>query len=187
MTEARIERAFLTLPGRQVHYRRAGGGPAVVLLHQSPKSSEELIPMMRLLAPHFTVLAPDTPGYGLSDPIAAPDTEPEIDAFADAVAEFFDGMGLERAGVYGLHTGAAIGTRFAARYPERVAALVANGTLDQDTGGARRFPGALPACLRPKLGRRASGLGLVSDEGTGDFLPLAQTRSRRAVCLSDHA
>jgi pimeloyl-ACP methyl ester carboxylesterase len=129
VTEPRIERAFLTLPGRQVHYRRAGSGPAVVLLHQSPKSSEELIPMIRLLAPHFTVLAPDTPGYGLSDPIAPPDSEPEMDAFADAVAEFFDGMGLKRAGVYGFHTGAAIGTRFAARYPERVSALTPNGTL----------------------------------------------------------
>jgi pimeloyl-ACP methyl ester carboxylesterase len=129
MTELKIERAFLTLPGRQVHYRRVGSGPAVVLLHQSPKSSEELVPTMRMLAPHFTVLAPDRPGYGLSDPIAPPDSEPEIDAFADAVAEFFDGMGLEKACVYGLHTGAAIGTRFAARYPGRVLALVANGTL----------------------------------------------------------
>lgn len=124
-----IERAFLTLPGRQVHYRRAGSGPPVVLLHQSPKSSEELIPLIALLAPHFTVLAPDTPGYGLSDPIADPDSEPEIDAFADAVAEFFDAMELVCAGLYGLHTGAAIATRFAARYPGRVAALVANGTL----------------------------------------------------------
>ena len=129
MSEHRIERAFLTLGGRQVHYRRAGSGPPVVLLHQSPKSSEELIPLMRLLAPDFTVLAPDTPGYGLSDPIAAPDMEPEIDAFADAVAAFLDGMGLDRVGLYGLHTGAAIATRFAARYPRRVAALVANGTL----------------------------------------------------------
>jgi pimeloyl-ACP methyl ester carboxylesterase len=129
MTEIPIERAFLSVAGRQVHYRRAGSGPAVVLLHQSPKSSEELVPMMRLLAPDFTVLAPDTPGYGLSDPVAPPDAEPEIDIFADAVAQFFDGMGLERACLYGLHTGAAIGTRFAARYPGRVAALVANGTL----------------------------------------------------------
>lgn len=129
MTSHPMERGFLTLPGRQVHYRRAGSGPPVVLLHQSPKSSEELIPLIALLAPHFTVLAPDTPGYGLSDPIAAPDSEPEIDAFVDAVSEFFDAMGLEHPGLYGLHTGAAIATRFAARYPERVAALVANGTL----------------------------------------------------------
>jgi pimeloyl-ACP methyl ester carboxylesterase len=129
MTTHRIERGFLTLPGRQVHYRRAGSGPPVVLLHQSPKSSEELVPLILLLAENFTVLAPDTPGYGLSDPIVSPDADIEIDVFADAVAEFFDGMGLEHAGLYGLHTGAAIATRFTARYPERVLALVANGTL----------------------------------------------------------
>ncbi len=129
MTSHRIERGFLTLPGRQVHYRRAGSGPPVVLLHQSPKSSEELVPLILLLAENFTVLAPDTPGYGLSDPIVSPDADIEIDVFADAVAEFFDGMGLERAGLYGVHTGSAIATRFAARYPDRVLALVANGTL----------------------------------------------------------
>jgi pimeloyl-ACP methyl ester carboxylesterase len=129
MTSHRIERGFLTLPGRQVHYRRAGSGPPVVLLHQSPKSSEELVPLILLLAEDFTVLTPDTPGYGLSDPIVSPDADAEIDVFADAVAEFFDGMGLERAGLYGLHTGAAIATRFAARYPDRVSVLVANGTL----------------------------------------------------------
>lgn len=129
MTSHRIERCFLTLPGRQVHYRRAGSGPPVVLLHQSPKSSEELVPLILVLAENFTVLAPDTPGYGLSDPIVSPDADIEIDVFADAVAEFFDGMGLERAGLYGLHTGSAIATRFTVRYPDRVLALVANGTL----------------------------------------------------------
>ena len=129
MTSQAIARGFLTLPGRQVHYRRAGSGPPVVLLHQSPKTSEELVPLIAVLAEHFTVFAPDTPGYGLSDPIAAPDMEVGIDLFADAVAEFFDGMGLRQAGLYGLHTGAAIATRFTARYPGRVTALVANGTL----------------------------------------------------------
>ena len=73
MTSQAIARGFLTLPGRQVHYRRAGSGPPVVLLHQSPKTSEELVPLIAVLAEHFTVFAPDTPGYGLSDPIAAPD------------------------------------------------------------------------------------------------------------------
>ena len=128
-TQPKIERAFLTLPGRQVHYRRAGSGPPVVLLHQSPKSSEELVPLMLMLAEDFTVLAPDTPGYGLSDPIVSPDADIKIDVFADAVAEFLDGMGIARTGLYGLHTGAAIATRFTARYPDRVLALVANGTL----------------------------------------------------------
>jgi pimeloyl-ACP methyl ester carboxylesterase len=124
-----IERAFVSLPGRQVHYRRAGSGPPVVLLHQSPTNSLEFEPLMTMLAADFTVIAPDTPGYGLSDPVVAADSDPEIDVFADAVAAFFDAMGLERAGIYGFHTGALIATRFAARYPGRVSALVANGLL----------------------------------------------------------
>jgi pimeloyl-ACP methyl ester carboxylesterase len=124
-----IDRVFATLPGRQVHYRRAGSGSPVVLLHQSPSNSAELEPLMRKLAGDFTVLAPDAPGYGLSDPVVAPDSEPEIDVFVNALAEFFNAIGLERAGLYGFHTGAMIAIRFAARYPDRVSALVANGLL----------------------------------------------------------
>ncbi|MFO1426382.1 MAG: hypothetical protein U1F11_05305 [Steroidobacteraceae bacterium] len=40
---------------------------------------------MQVLAPHFLVIAPDTPGYGQSDPVAAAGSEPTIDVFADAV------------------------------------------------------------------------------------------------------
>ncbi len=36
MTE--ITRHFMTVGTRQVHYRRAGSGPPVVLLHPSPNS-----------------------------------------------------------------------------------------------------------------------------------------------------
>ena len=42
-----VRRHFVTVNGdRQVHYRRAGKGPAVVLLHQSPTSSREHVPLI---------------------------------------------------------------------------------------------------------------------------------------------
>ncbi|NQV81243.1 MAG: alpha/beta hydrolase, partial [Alphaproteobacteria bacterium] len=59
---AGIRRHFITIGGtRQIHYRRAGTGPAVLLLHQSPKSSREHIPLMQHLMDRFTCIAPDTP------------------------------------------------------------------------------------------------------------------------------
>lgn len=134
MTTA-ITRHFVTLDGRrgprQVHYRRAGQGPAVLLLHQSPLSSREMLDLMRRWAPHFTLIAPDTPGYGQSDPLGA-DTVP-IDGFATAVAEFADAIGLRRFGVFGNHTGASIGLWLAAAHPERVTALAAHGLPCFDT------------------------------------------------------
>ncbi|MBL8306164.1 MAG: alpha/beta fold hydrolase [Rubrivivax sp.] len=124
-----VQRAFVDVGGRQVHLRHAGEGPPVVLLHQSPASSAELEPLIRHLAPHFTVLAPDTPGFGHSDPLAPSDAEPGIDAFVDALLALFDVLGLQQPALFGSHTGAIVATRFAVRHPHRVRALVPNGVL----------------------------------------------------------
>ncbi|MFG6441534.1 alpha/beta fold hydrolase [Roseateles sp. LKC17W] len=124
-----VRRAFVTVGERQVHYRQAGEGPPVLLLHQSPASSAELEPLMRHLAPRWCVIAPDTPGYGHSDPLGPAQAQLGIDAYADALAALLDALGLPRAALFGSHTGAIIATRFAARHPGRVSALVANGIL----------------------------------------------------------
>ncbi len=133
-----ITRHFASIDGRwgprQVHYRRAGSGPAVLLLHQSPQSSREMTDLMRRWALHFTLIAPDTPGYGDSDPLGPPVMP--IAAFADATLEFADAIGLGRFGVYGYHTGASIGAWLAAAHHDRVTALAANG-LAQFTDAER--------------------------------------------------
>ncbi|MCC7198079.1 MAG: alpha/beta hydrolase [Gammaproteobacteria bacterium] len=129
MNEHVISRDFVSIGERQVHFRSAGSGPPLIMLHQSPRSSAELVPMMRILASRFLVIAPDTPGCGLSDPIQPADTEPTIDDFVEALIAFIDALGLERVAVFGSHTGAIIGVRLAYRYPDRIAALVANGIM----------------------------------------------------------
>lgn len=120
-----ITRHFISLGFGQVHYRRAGRGPVIVLLHQSPSSSEELVPMMRALAGDFTVIAPDNPGFGLSDPL--PQDWPEMEDFAAALVQFFDALGLKTPCVYGFHTGAMIAAALAHRFPDRVAAAIMDG------------------------------------------------------------
>ena len=46
-----IGRHFCQVGGQWLHYRRMGQGPAVLLMHQTPQSSQTLEPLMRLLAP----------------------------------------------------------------------------------------------------------------------------------------
>ncbi|MGZ7144859.1 alpha/beta fold hydrolase, partial [Streptococcus pyogenes] len=75
---------------RQVHYRRSGQGPALVLLHQSPQSSRELAALMQRWSVHFTLIAPDTPGYGQSDPLGPASLG--IADFAEALGEFVDAI-----------------------------------------------------------------------------------------------
>jgi pimeloyl-ACP methyl ester carboxylesterase len=110
---------------RQVHYRRAGSGPAVLLLHQSPLSSRDMLGTIERWKGRFTCIAPDTPGYGLSDPFGV--AQLEMADIAQAVVEFMDAIGIEKAAVYGFHTGAMIAAAVALAYPERVTCAVSNG------------------------------------------------------------
>ena len=110
---------------RRVHYRRAGSGPPVLLIHQSPRSSAEYLALIAEWATDFTCLAPDTPGFGESAPFANP--APHVDDYADAVIAFMDALGLEQAGAYGTHSGAITLVTAAKRSPHRFTAIAANG------------------------------------------------------------
>ncbi len=131
-----LHRGFVTVQGafgtRQVHYRRGGRGPVVLLLHQSPQSSREMEPLIEAWGHAFTLIAPDSPGYGFSQPLqreGQPATAATIEEFASATLEFVDALGIGRFGIYGYHTGASIGTALAAARPDRVSAVSANGLV----------------------------------------------------------
>ena len=126
-----IERHMATTAdGRQVHYRRAGGGMPVLLLHQSPMSSAEFEELIAELAARYLVIAPDTPGNGLSDPLPGPLEQAAMAEYADALAAFMDALGLRQAALYGFHTGALCVLEFVRRHPGRVIVAVANGYID---------------------------------------------------------
>ena len=104
-----ITRHYIDVQGRRVHYRRCGEGPPVVMLHESPRSGTALLALMALGPVNVTMLAFDTPGCGDSEPLNNPDAE--IADYADAFARTLTALGIERAVVYGTHTGAAMSTR----------------------------------------------------------------------------
>ena len=110
---------------RRVHYRRAGSGPPLLLIHQSPRSSAEYEPLLAKWAADFTCLAPDSPGFGESAPL--PMAAPDVNDYADAVFAFMDAMGLDKAGAYGFHSGAITLITAAKRAPGRFTAVAANG------------------------------------------------------------
>lgn len=121
-----IRKGHVDLPWGQVHYRVAGQGPPVVLLHDSPRSSVLHEPLIGALADRHTVIAPDTPGYGHSAPLAT-SSGPDIGDFAEALAATLDALSLPVCPVYGCHTGAKIVLEFAARYPGRASLAVMDG------------------------------------------------------------
>jgi|LauGreDrversion2_3_1035106.scaffolds.fasta_scaffold00067_5 pimeloyl-ACP methyl ester carboxylesterase len=120
-----IGRHFCQVGGQWLHYRRMGQGPAVLLMHQTPQSSQTLEPLMRLLAPHCTAIAVDTPGFGQSEPL--PQANWSIALMADRMAQFLDELGIAQVSAGGQHTGAAIAAELARRHPKRVRALALDG------------------------------------------------------------
>ena len=132
-----IRRGFVTVGDRQVHYRRAGEGDPVVLVHESPLSSRSLVDLVAKLSARFCVLALDSPGYGSSDALAL--EQPEIPDYADAMAETLSALGIERCGVFGAHTGAQIALELARRHPERVTTAVLDGLLVIDDDERREL------------------------------------------------
>jgi len=109
---------------RRVHYRKAGNGPPLLMVHQSPRSSKEYEALMLQWAAHFTCIAPDTPGFGQSDPLAG---EPAINEFADATVDFLDALGIEKCAAYGFHSGGIILVTAVKRHANRFTTLAVGG------------------------------------------------------------
>ncbi|MEZ5459181.1 MAG: alpha/beta fold hydrolase [Steroidobacteraceae bacterium] len=122
-----IERSFVSIREGQVHLRSGGSGAARALwmVHASPASSVSLVPLMRELGTSRRVIAPDTLGNGDS---AAPSVAtPDIGYYADASLRVMDALGIERADLYGSHTGAHIVTEMALAHPDRFGRMILDG------------------------------------------------------------
>ncbi|WP_292051134.1 MULTISPECIES: alpha/beta fold hydrolase [unclassified Brevundimonas] len=106
----------------QVHIREWGEGPPLVLLHQTPWNGIQFHKLAPLLAAAgWRVIAPDTPGYGLSEPSPSP---PDIEDYAANLEVTLHALGIDRAIIGGHHTGALIASAFAALSPAMVRGLV---------------------------------------------------------------
>src|SRR6056297_1043390 len=120
-----IHKGYANVPWGQVHYRAAGSGPPVILLHDSPRSSVLHEPLVEALADRWTAIALDTPGYGGSDPLAT--AAPDIGDFADALAVTLDALAVPACPVYGCHTSSKIALEVAVRHPGRASLIVMDG------------------------------------------------------------
>jgi pimeloyl-ACP methyl ester carboxylesterase len=120
-----LQRGFIAVGQRRVHYRRAGHGPPVVLLHGSPGDSEMLGAEMAALAETHCCIALDTAGFGFSD--ALPGEVLSVPDLAGATAAAMAALGLPPCPVYGTHTGAAIALELGLGWPQQVSGLVLEG------------------------------------------------------------
>jgi len=141
-------RAYAELTdGTQTHYRYHGDGLPLLLLHPSPLSSGWMEPTMAALPDGVCAIAPDTPGYGASDPL--PEPSDDLSGYATWLRRFVAALGFERVGVYGSATGAQIAIEFARAWPEAAHFLVLDNAAhftdaERDHMLAHYFPDLSP-------------------------------------------
>lgn len=108
----------LDVGGKNVCFKLVGEGPPIMLFHASPMSSNSLIGLIDELSDSYTVIAPDTPGYGLSE---KPDQQPEdISYYSNFFNQFIGELGLKKVALYGTATGAQIAIRMAIDFENHV-------------------------------------------------------------------
>jgi pimeloyl-ACP methyl ester carboxylesterase len=121
-----LRRGWIHIRSGRVHYREAGRGDPVILIHQSPTSARTLdAQTLGFARAGFHAIAIDIPGLGRSDPLGLP--QPEIGDQALALAEVLDALDLGRVALYGSHTGALICCELAVRAPDRVSTVLIDG------------------------------------------------------------
>ena len=110
---------------RHFRLRRAGTGPALLMLHGMPQTHAIWHLIAPTLAEHFTVICPDLTGYGQSyKPPATADHAPYAKrAIARDMVDLMDHLGLPHFALVGHDRGARVSHRLALDHPHKVQKL----------------------------------------------------------------
>ena len=148
-----------------LHYRVTGAGPPLFALHPSPLDSAFMAPLMARLADRATVIAPDTPGFGDSDPLPGPIND--LGPCVRALAALRKALGLEQIGVYGSATGAQIAVEWAKAEPEALSGIMLdNAAAFDDAERQRILSGYLPDVTPSADGGHLARAWLAAHDGT---------------------
>lgn len=146
---ARMASGFVPLDGGAIHYLEGGQGHPVVLLQGAGGGAANWYRVFPALTASFRVLAPDLPGFGLSD--AVPITLPLGSHAARLVRRWLQALGIGRFDVVGTSFGGLIALRLSLEWPGAVRRLV---VLDS-AGLGRALPVLVRLAGRRPLGRLA--------------------------------
>ena len=109
-----------TVNNVRIHYRIAGNGSPLILLHGSPLTSRSWLPLMPALAKTYTVVAPDFRGYGQSD---KPETGYEIQTMVEDLRQLLGQLDMKSASIVGHDLGGIVAYVYAAKHRDQVSRL----------------------------------------------------------------
>lgn len=114
---------FIQLNGQILYYEKEGEGSPVILVHGNGETHEIFDVLIPKLSQTHTVYAVDTRGHGQS----ATPKELHYADMAEDMAEFIEGLAIEKPAFYGFSDGGIIGLLLASKYPNTLSRLIVSG------------------------------------------------------------
>jgi pimeloyl-ACP methyl ester carboxylesterase len=116
----------IDVDGLEIFYRSAGNrdAPTILLLHGFPSASHMFRDLIPELAESYHVVAPDLPGFGMTEQPARNAFNYTFETIANVIDRFTEVLGLAEFALYVFDYGAPIGFRLAVMRPERISAIV---------------------------------------------------------------
>ncbi len=200
-TSSELRTRTAKLHGRSVTYRQAGEGPVLLLIHGIAGTSSGWDAVIEPLARTHTVIAPDLPGHGESEPGG----DYSLGGLAAGLRDLLATLGHDRATLVGHSLGGGVAMQFIYQFPEIAErlVLVASGGLGPEVSPILRaaaLPGAdafiaATASVGARVGSVVAGglsaIGLrpspdVAEVARG-YASLADSGRRRAFLDTLHA
>jgi len=158
----------ISVDGFNVFYREAGSvtKPKLLLLHGFPSSSHMFRDLIPLLSEHFHIIAPDLPGFGLSDMPPRDQFTYTFDNLANVIDRFTEVVGFDRFAVYVFDYGAPTGFRIAAKHPDRITGIISQNGNAYEEGLSDGWNPIRAYWTDPSAANREALRGFLTPEST---------------------
>ena len=117
----KIRHNNLTIGGLNVHYLDGGEGDPLVVIHGGGGGVNSWQSSLEELSRHYTVYAPDLPGFGHSQ---SRNDRFQLSEYVEFMNEFVHTLGLRRFHLIGHSLGGGIALQFALKFPQKIEKLV---------------------------------------------------------------
>jgi pimeloyl-ACP methyl ester carboxylesterase len=154
--------------GLKIFYREAGDKtrPTLLLLHGFPSASHMFRDLMPKLCDRYYVVAPDLPGFGMTEQPARDKFTYSFENIAKVIGRFTEVLGLGKFAIYVFDYGAPVGFRLAVKHPERITAIITQNGNTYLEGVSDAFAPIQAYWSEPSQANRDALRGLLAPQTT---------------------